>query len=162
MEELSKNGTNIYRPLLKVSKSELVDYAKQNSLEWIEDPSNQDDSYDRNYIRSKVLPIFNRFPNFSKVLNQVMDLQKESTILNEDLAKIDMVDFNDIKKIQKLSDIRIKNVLKYLAKAKGKAPTKGQLEDFIRVIKYLTNDKKARLVVGNLVFTQEKGTLKCE
>lgn len=53
----AKNGFLI-RPLLPFFKEELIAYAKENSLSWREDASNQSTKYLRNAIRHKVLPEF--------------------------------------------------------------------------------------------------------
>lgn len=45
---------DIIRPLLKVPKSEIRQYAMANNLLWREDSTNQDDSYLRNYVRHNV------------------------------------------------------------------------------------------------------------
>lgn len=53
----------IWRPLLKTEKHELEAYANQHELTWIEDESNKDTSFDRNWIRHKFLPqLQQRFP----------------------------------------------------------------------------------------------------
>lgn len=49
------NG-KLFRPLLNVSKLQLLDYAQINKLEWKEDPSNQDPAYLRNWLREVWLP----------------------------------------------------------------------------------------------------------
>ncbi|HEY5152508.1 MAG TPA: tRNA lysidine(34) synthetase TilS [Candidatus Saccharimonadales bacterium] len=46
------------RPLLKVPKSELVAYARDQGLRWLEDSTNQDETYLRNYVRRRLLPRF--------------------------------------------------------------------------------------------------------
>lgn len=46
----------LVRPLLKVDKRELVDYARQHQLVWLEDSTNQDQGYLRNYVRHTILP----------------------------------------------------------------------------------------------------------
>ena len=46
----------IWRPLLEQNRKQLEAYAKQQRLNWIEDPSNQDTRYRRNAIRKKILP----------------------------------------------------------------------------------------------------------
>ncbi|HEX5743899.1 MAG TPA: tRNA lysidine(34) synthetase TilS, partial [Candidatus Saccharimonadales bacterium] len=48
------------RPLLDVSKEEIIAYAKEHGLEWSDDPTNLDTDYLRNYVRHKVLPRFSR------------------------------------------------------------------------------------------------------
>lgn len=47
---------NIIRPFLLTPKSELVDWALRNKLEWVEDHSNLDTKYTRNHIRHTVIP----------------------------------------------------------------------------------------------------------
>jgi len=49
-----QSNPDILRPLLKVSKAELIDYAVQNKLIWREDSTNTDEKYLRNYIRKNV------------------------------------------------------------------------------------------------------------
>lgn len=46
----------LLRPLLKVRKSELYDYARHHGLPWREDRSNADIRFDRNFLRHEVLP----------------------------------------------------------------------------------------------------------
>ena len=47
----------LWRPLLNTSRIDIESYSKQHKLKWIEDESNQNIDFDRNFIRSKVLPI---------------------------------------------------------------------------------------------------------
>ncbi|CAG1020742.1 bifunctional protein TilS/HprT [Patescibacteria group bacterium] len=44
------------RPLLNVSKADIDDYAKKRRLNWVEDPSNQQNDLDRNYLRNVIIP----------------------------------------------------------------------------------------------------------
>lgn len=47
---------NILRPFLKVKKTELINYANYHKLNWVEDPTNSDESYcERNKIREAIL-----------------------------------------------------------------------------------------------------------
>ncbi|KAE9530285.1 tRNA lysidine(34) synthetase TilS [Testudinibacter aquarius] len=46
----------IFRPLLPMSRMQLQQYAQQQRLRWIEDESNQDNRYDRNFLRNHILP----------------------------------------------------------------------------------------------------------
>jgi len=50
-----KSSNSIIRPLLNISKLQILDYAKVHNLAWREDISNQDVTYLRNYIRHKLL-----------------------------------------------------------------------------------------------------------
>lgn len=59
----------IIRPFLLCSKEELKKFAKNKGLNWVEDPSNTDCSYMRNYIRINVVPHFKKInPGIEKVL----------------------------------------------------------------------------------------------
>lgn len=46
---------NVKRPLMGVPKKEIIDYAKKCRLNWIEDSSNRDTKYLRNYIRKYIM-----------------------------------------------------------------------------------------------------------
>lgn len=50
----------IYRPFLSVTRQELLAYARENSLEWVEDESNADVNFARNRIRHEMLPRLER------------------------------------------------------------------------------------------------------
>ncbi len=50
-------GTELIRPLLGETRASLESWAHEYQLSWIEDESNQDDSYDRNFLRLRVLPL---------------------------------------------------------------------------------------------------------
>ncbi len=45
-----------FRPLLGMTKAEILAYAKENGVEFVEDYTNYDTDYRRNYVRLKVLP----------------------------------------------------------------------------------------------------------
>lgn len=51
------NRENIIRPMLLVSNKEIDDYCLRNNVQWIEDPSNNENNYDRNKIRNQVIPV---------------------------------------------------------------------------------------------------------
>ncbi len=44
------------RPLLDVPKQDINDYAVDNNLSWIEDPSNNSNDFDRNFLRNQIVP----------------------------------------------------------------------------------------------------------
>lgn len=50
-------GVRVARPLLGVSRSEIMRYLKEHSIPWREDPSNRDRAFVRNRIRHEVLPL---------------------------------------------------------------------------------------------------------
>lgn len=50
----------VIRPLLNFKREEILSYAKERELEWREDASNQEDKYDRNFIRLTILPLLKK------------------------------------------------------------------------------------------------------
>lgn len=64
---------NVIRPFLMCSKQELKQYATAHGLDWVEDPSNDDTSYMRNFIRAELVPRFKVVnPGIEKVLIKKM------------------------------------------------------------------------------------------
>ena len=61
------------RPLLGMTREEIVDFAKEHSLPWREDSTNCENGYKRNKIRNLVFPIFREInPSFIRTLNRDM------------------------------------------------------------------------------------------
>ncbi len=57
-------GFVVRRPLLQISKQEIMDYAGERNLAWREDRSNQETTFSRNRIRHELLPLLERMrPN---------------------------------------------------------------------------------------------------
>jgi tRNA(Ile)-lysidine synthase len=59
------------RPLLAVAKADILDYARQHALQWVEDPSNHVIDYDRNFLRNQILPVLKqRWPSLDKTVSR--------------------------------------------------------------------------------------------
>ena len=77
-EERALNEGRLVRPFLGLSKDLLLTYAKKHKLDFINDPSNKDTSFDRNYIRKNIIPkIKKRWPNYENKVQSFIDIQKE-------------------------------------------------------------------------------------
>ena len=58
------------RPMLKVSKEEINLYASTNNIEFVEDSSNADNSYTRNFVRNVIMKdILKKWPNAVEAIN---------------------------------------------------------------------------------------------
>jgi tRNA(Ile)-lysidine synthase len=80
----------LMRPLLYTSRDELVVYAKQHQLQWVEDESNTDITYDRNFIRHMLLPVFSkRYASITKTLARSAAHIAETSEMLHDLAALD-------------------------------------------------------------------------
>ncbi len=64
-----RDNYHIWRPLLQCSRAELERYAVESQLRWIDDSSNVDQRFDRNFIRHALLPLLEqRFSNAAQRL----------------------------------------------------------------------------------------------
>lgn len=79
------------RPLLAHGREALREYAMHKQLPWIEDPSNLDTAFDRNFLRHAVFPVLRqRWPATSATLARAAQHQAEASGLLVDLAKLDI------------------------------------------------------------------------
>ena len=84
---------NFVRPLLHCSRQEILDYATAHHLHWIEDESNADDSYPRNFLRHRVMPLLiEKFPACRDTLARSAQHFAEASELLDDLARLDAPD----------------------------------------------------------------------
>ncbi|MEB6336635.1 tRNA lysidine(34) synthetase TilS [Serratia rhizosphaerae] len=79
----------LLRPLLGVSRQQLEHYAKQHQLDWIDDDSNQDARFDRNFLRLQILPLLlQRWPHFAEATARSASLcAEQEQLLDELLAE---------------------------------------------------------------------------
>ncbi|AMA64607.1 tRNA(Ile)-lysidine synthase [Candidatus Arsenophonus lipoptenae] len=80
--------TYLVRPLLLFSRQELTMYAQKNNLTWIDDDSNYNQIYDRNFLRLTIMPCFNiRWPYFLKSVARSANLCAEQEKLVNELLE---------------------------------------------------------------------------
>ncbi len=79
-----------FRPLLDFPREELRHWACQRGVEWIEEPSNRDTNFDRNYLRHQVLPALKqRWPAAARGASRSARYCGEARGLLEQLAEDD-------------------------------------------------------------------------
>ncbi|UYB50959.1 tRNA lysidine(34) synthetase TilS [Xanthomonas sp. AM6] len=75
----------LWRPLLALPRGDLHAYALRHALRWIEDPSNADPGFDRNFLRLHVLPLLRqRWPQADAALARSAQLCGEAGALLDD------------------------------------------------------------------------------
>src|SRR6185312_9375790 len=78
---LPKQG-KIIRPLLFAKKLEIVSFAKENNLSFVEDSSNLSDKYTRNYFRNQLIPSIQKvFPEVEENLLHNIERFKDAEML---------------------------------------------------------------------------------
>lgn len=84
-------GGRLLRPLLSLGREAIEAYAKAQGLSWVEDHSNTDTDFDRNYLRHKVLPLLAaRWPEAERQLVRTAEHCREADALLADLAALDL------------------------------------------------------------------------
>ncbi len=108
------------RPLLNVSQQAILDYANAHQLNWVEDPSNESQQFDRNYLRHEIMPrLRERWPAADRTLLQFSRSQAEAVELMDELARQDLGSYMDednsihVSMIQQLTPSRLRNALRY-------------------------------------------------
>lgn len=117
----------LLRPLLDVTRAELEAYAAEHRLSWIEDPSNQDRQFSRNYLRLQVFPVLTkRWPQAVTTMARSAAHLSEAQGLLDELAQIDLAgastanDFDwlglpslELRALEALSAARQRNALSH-------------------------------------------------
>jgi len=86
-EHRTLGGGALLRPFLDLPRSTLASYARLRCLEWIEDPSNEDEHFDRNYLRRCVMPALSeRWPAYRRTFARAAELLREEGALRAQLA----------------------------------------------------------------------------
>jgi tRNA(Ile)-lysidine synthase len=130
------------RPLLDTSRQEMQAYASREGLEWIEDPSNVDRRFDRNFLRHDILPRLGaRWPDIAARLQRSAAHAGEASLLLSDLAKIDLELLGGepqklpIDGLLSLSPARQRNVLRFALRHLGlPTPTAMQLARILKEV----------------------------
>lgn len=124
------------RPLLNIDRDALRRYAEEHALKWVEDPSNVDRRFDRNFLRHEILlRLHARWPDIAARLQRSAGHAGEASQLLGELAAIDLERFGGraerlpVDGLVKLTDARKRNLLRYCLRTLGLAtPTALQLE----------------------------------
>ena len=89
--ETTLDGLRVVRPLLAVPRAEILDYARERRLSWIEDPANAGSGCDRSYLRNEALPaLVERWPGAPGTLARFAERAHEAAALLDDLAAADL------------------------------------------------------------------------
>ena len=124
------------RPLLGYSRDELLDYAQQAQLSWIDDESNCDTRFDRNFLRHDILPRLKaRFPGMNSTLSRSANLCAEAVELLLSAAKADLsqvlldAQSVSVSGLQTLGEVRARNLLHQWCRDRGlPTPSAAQLQ----------------------------------
>lgn len=148
----------LIRPLLEVPKEAIVEYAKRKKLHWIEDDSNSDIRFDRNFLRNEVMPLLKvRWSHVVRTINRAGELCFESAILGEAIAAQDLETVKGVSAgvlsvsgLLGLSCIRRRGVIRYWLQRLGYAvPSRDHMERINREVLMAKPGSKPRLKISS-------------
>lgn len=157
---------SVVRPLLEVPRTDIERYAKRRGLEWIEDESNADTRYTRNWIRREVLPrIAERMSAYRETLTRAARNAAEAAALLDELACMDAcvaVVGAEVRvdALRKLSAARAKNLLRFLIDAKGwRMPDSARLTEALRQALEAKPDARVLVNLGSCELRRHAGAI---
>ena len=137
-----------WRPLLGVTRADIVAYAAHHSVRWIDDESNADVTLRRNFLRTSVLPVLEHgFPDYRAALSRAGTAANEAASLLDDLARIDSRhalagDGIDVAVLRAIGRDRTVNLLRHVLRMRRlPAPSAASLHEFAR--QALADDDRA-------------------
>lgn len=149
----------LLRPLLDVSRAQLAAHAEAHGLEWVDDESNADEDYPRNFLRHSVMPLLEqRFPGHRHTLARSAGHFAEAAALLDALAEQDALAEHDgerafdgetlaAARLAELDAPRGKNLLRwFLRQRDALMPEASRLEEMLRQVVSARRD--AQLCVG--------------
>ena len=154
----------LLRPLLALGRGDLEAYARRNDLRWIEDDSNRDRRFTRNYLRHEVLAgLATRFPAAGSQLAAAAARFREADALLDELAREDLAGADPafpipVSCLRALSVPRARNLLRALLSWSGlQPPTEARLGEFLRQLRTAGRDRHPRLELPQYSLTVARG-----
>lgn len=156
----------ILRPLLDATREEILDYARKRGLKWIEDESNQEIYFQRNYLRHEVLPaIARRFPAYrATIARSIGHLAEAARLLDEVAAADGAGQVEDgalaVGALRRLPPGRARNLLRYFLGAHGiNMPGAGRLEEALRQALAAKQDARVLIELDGFELYRFRGRL---
>ncbi|MFY9261488.1 MAG: tRNA lysidine(34) synthetase TilS [Gallionella sp.] len=154
----------IVRPLLTTSRADILEYARAHQLRWIEDESNQDDHYPRNFLRQHITPrLAEKFPAYRQTLARSAQHFAEANQLLDELAQLDAGETSTtlaITRLQTLSPTRAKNLLRYFLELHGAPmPQSVQLDEMLHQLLTARQDAAVCVEYGDWQVRRYQGNI---
>lgn len=161
---------NLIRPLLHTAKSAIRDYAHAHNLTWIEDPSNQSNDFDRNFLRNEVVPTLKqRWPSLDKTVARSAQHCGEASalLISWSSARLNQLINHEsnslsIDKLQPLEDAEINGLLRQWFSLLGlKPPSQALLQTIKQQFLHIDTNASPHLFTQGHVLKRYRQTLYC-
>lgn len=149
-------GHPVLRPLLSLRREQLEAYAREHRLRWVDDDSNNDARFDRNFLRLEVLPLLSaRWPHFAAATARSASLCAEQESLLDELlqeALEQLVDASGSLSITGLGPLsaarRSALIRRWLAQRGATMPSREQLQRIWQEVAQSREDADPQLKLG--------------
>lgn len=159
-----ETGMLLARPLIEVPRATLLAYARQHDLSWVEDESNTDTAFTRNFLRHEVLPVVERrFPAYRETMARAARHFAEADTLLDELAALDLAQLLHAEKLHlaalaQLSPARAMNALRvYLQQQGVPALDSDRVQEWLRQLLSARGDRQVALGVAGLTLRRYRG-----
>ncbi|MGD6737926.1 tRNA lysidine(34) synthetase TilS [Photobacterium leiognathi subsp. mandapamensis] len=153
------------RPLLNVTRAEIEQYGKAHQLEWVEDESNQNERYDRNFIRHQISPLLvERWSGIHKAVARSSALCGEQEALLEELLSTQLTQATQQDGSLLLADnttqrVGMALIRQWLKRQKVVMPSLAQLEQIWFNVVLAKQDANPKLCWSNVEVRRSQGKL---
>lgn len=137
------------RPLLDTSRADILEYATQHHLDWIEDSSNSSEQFDRNYLRLQIMPLLKqRWPAYTRTFFRSASLCAEAAqMLDQQAQQVLQSVIGEhrnqifISQLLALSEVECRNLLHYWLETLGlPLPSYAQMQQIIASVIHARHD----------------------
>ena len=147
-------------------RAEIEEYARKRGLKWIEDESNADPRFQRNYLRHAVLPLIaQRFPAYRSAVAGAARHLAEAARLLDGLAATDGAKHIAngtlaIEGLRRLPPARARNLLRYFLAGRGVSmPGAARLDEALRQALSAKQDARVLVELGDITLRRHAGRL---
>jgi tRNA(Ile)-lysidine synthase len=166
MPEFKPGRPALIRPLLGFTRQTLLAYARARKLSWVEDESNADAHYARNFLRREIAPLLrSRFPGYPATLVRATSHQADAAALADELAALDAAGAVDgaglaRARLAELSPARARNLLRWYLRERGlRSPSEARLTDMLRQLVAAADDARIRIAQDGAEVGRHRGRI---
>jgi len=164
-----RSGMSLMRPLLGLARSDIGAYLHNRSLTWVDDESNCDIRFSRNFLRHRVLPELQaRFPAAEGNLAAAASRFAEAHALLDELAELDLAGESasfpfPVTGLSRLSEPRGRNLLRFLLTQHGvRIPAETRLREILRQLLQARSDRHPAVIFGDWRIFRKRGAVLLE
>ena len=162
------NGLKIFRPLLHCSRPQLENFVVSHHLPWVEDESNQDSRFERNFLRNEILPLVRqRWPHIDHAIFRSCELCFNQQQLIDELLQESFAQYFDaenhsfaIDHFAQFSEAKQNALLRaWLKQLKQAMPSQLQLKQIIQDVIFAKIDRNPQFKLNNMLIRRYQDRL---